>query len=338
MKLPKDLRALLKERGHVRNLVKLLPEKWPEVQKVFTASGLSIAEFMFLGLGNKQGYCACGKPTRFLNFVDGYKATCPRTCEVSKRLFKERKEKTLIERYGVTHQMRVPEVKQAVWDTMQARYGAKTTLQSKELKAKVRKTNQDRYGANTFMVSDEGRQYLSTIAKTTQKQREKTMQQRYGVNSPMQIPEVQLRQQETSMLFKTVKIGRKEFRVRGYEGLALTYLHEEKGVPVKAMRVAADHELPTVKYEHAGKARWYFPDIMLVKPKRKVLIEVKSIYTIARTREQGERVLAKFKAASKNHEFWLMLIHKKQVILIKDPGRFTVSNLLARVDVKPAYA
>lgn len=241
------------------------------------------------------------------------------------------------ERYGVTHQMHIPEVKQAMWGTMVERYGAKTTLQSKKLKAQVRRTNKERYGATTFLVSDEGRKHLAKISKETQKHREQTMQERYGVNSPMQIPAVQKKQQETAMLFKTVKIGRKEFRVRGYEGLALMYLHEQKKVPVKAMRVAADHELPTVRYRHKGKPRWYFPDIMLIKPGRQVLIEVKSIYTIARTKEQEGRAIAKFKAASVEHEFWLILIHKKKVVLIKDPGRFTVRQLLGRVGVKPSY-
>ena len=139
------------------------------------------------------------------------------------------------------------------------------------------------------------------------------------------------------MLLKTVKIGRESFRVRGYEGKALKYLHEEKSVPIKALRVSADHELPTIHYTHGGRPRWYFPDIMIETKKRKILIEVKSIYTIARSLKQEKQVIAKFKAANEQHEFWLLLIHQKQFVLIKNPARYTVAQILSKVGVTRPY-
>lgn len=76
---------------------------------------------------------------------------------------------------------------------------------------------------------------------------------------------------------KTVRIGRRNFDVQGYEEQALRWIVENTPTKASDIEVYAGGKVPFIKWEEAGKERYHFPDFYIRKQNR--FCEVKSVST-----------------------------------------------------------
>ncbi len=102
--------------------------------------------------------------------------------------FKEKKKKTSIEKYGVAHSFASETVKQKIKETNLLRYGVEYSLQSEEIRAKGTVTMVELYGVEHASQSDE-----------LKDKRVQTYRERYGVDSPLQNKEVLQRRKQTNL-------------------------------------------------------------------------------------------------------------------------------------------
>lgn len=103
-----------------------------------------------------------------------------------------------------------------------------------------------------------------------------------------------------------VKIGKRVVRVQGYEPLALKYL-KSVGCNLRKLCIYTDEGKPTFTYTLSGKKRLYIPDFYY-PPKQRV-VEVKSLWTFLRTKEEYRKNVAKAKAViSSGYRYALLLM------------------------------
>lgn len=113
------------------------------------------------------------------------------------------------------------------------------------------------------------------------------------------------RARKDRMFIKTMTYNETFFRHQGYEDLAIKELCNS-GIDIKTIITNIDRNLPVIRYEFDGKQRWHFPDIGIKETK--VLIEVKSVYTLCRTESVFSRNKAKARTAvSQGFDYRLML-------------------------------
>jgi hypothetical protein len=104
----------------------------------------------------------------------------------------------------------------------------------------------------------------------------------------MQVAEFFEKQQNSAFSTKTFIVGKKEFKIQGYENKAISVLLAE-GYTADDIETGKCN-IPSFIYTYKGKEHRYYPDIFIVKEKR--IIEVKSQYTF---KIDLERNLAKKK-------------------------------------------
>lgn len=161
-----------------------------------------------------------------------------------------------------------PEVRNKIESTLFKNYGETITWKVKSIKSKSTKTMLERYG-----VDNPGK--LDKFKKA----RNKTMLERYGVEHNMQSRELFEKQKLSGFKQFLVKIGKKEFKVRGYEDIALDYLYSKLKIPTKFIINNYEQGMPSIPWIKDGKLRYYHPDIYAKIKNRWWLIEVKSTYT-----------------------------------------------------------
>ena len=151
-------------------------------------------------------YCPTHDVTAYISysrFLIGQTACTP--CSVEKRKttvmekygvehnmhLQENKDKikaTCMERYGVDSPLKLEEVKEKRYATMTEKYGVKHPAQNEEIKEQMRLTNQERRGVDHPAQCPEVR-----------KKTEDTNMERYGFKNPFENPEFALKRQETLM-------------------------------------------------------------------------------------------------------------------------------------------
>lgn len=170
---------------------------------------------------------------------------------------KDKKKDTFIERYGVDHQLKIPEIAASV--------SRKNTDNATERLGKSHITNLKRYGCENPSANVDVKQ-----------RRTNTMIERFGVENASQNVEVHAKKMRSGYRTKEfIFPSGKTVCVQGYEPQALTEL----------LRIYTEDEIitdtllkPTIPYKDTdGKDHIYFPDIYI--PKDNKLIEVKSRYT-----------------------------------------------------------
>ena len=102
--------------------------------------------------------------------------------------FKEKKKATSLERFGVEHGSQTEHCKQKTKETNLLRYGVEHSLQSAEIRAKGTATMVELYGVEHSCQSEEIRE-----------KRVQTYRERYGVDSPLQNKEILQRRKNTNM-------------------------------------------------------------------------------------------------------------------------------------------
>lgn len=237
------------------------------------------------------------------------------TCFLCNTHKKQHQQATLrrnnLDTYGYENVSQIPEVQAKVRQTNQSRLGVDYPVQSPEVMAKARQTNLDKLGVEHALQSEEmmakfratnltrrGVEYPMQSREVMAKSRQTNLD-KLGVEYAMQDPVICERGQKTRFKFKdyTFEDGTVQ-NVQGYEPYALQRL--ERMGEVASDILTGKGEVPAVWYETKGKRHRYFVDIFV--PKEKLLIEVKSTYTlkndfekIRATREQSEALGYEFK-------------------------------------------
>lgn len=174
-----------------------------------------------------NGICKiCGKPTRFVNLVDGFKMYCSTKCAMSDSVIrekvsqktkaateqikqrnldkygvewttqldsqKEKSKQTCLEKYGTEHPMRSKEIQQKRNKSTLDHLGVEFATQSKEIQKKIKETNIEKYGVDCPLQQETVRQSAISNAWNdgARQKRIKTTNDLYGVNTNLQRPEV----------------------------------------------------------------------------------------------------------------------------------------------------
>ncbi len=335
--LPKYIVDIIGERGHLRNLEKLMARDCPKILGRLLSKYPSFNEGVYLELGNERGRCvSCKKPTRFVNFVAGYKTFCGNECRASSPIVSKKRKETCLKRFGTTSPMGSEKVKERFKATMVERYGVEWAMQSEENRMKSIATCLQKYGVRHHVETKEFIDSMRAKAHEIQAKREATFHLRYGRRSPLQVPEIFEQQQRTAQVIKTEIIGGVKFGFRGYEGVVIKFL-VSRGIDPKRIVNRSLEGLQSVKYlDPRGKERYYLPDIWIKGTKQ--LVEVKSTRTLGIDHQPTfDWNLRKFKAVQKaGYDLWLAVSDgRKKVVFFKNPrSRKTIESKLTESGIR----
>jgi hypothetical protein len=119
-----------------------------------------------------QVFCRCGRTTTFhKNWQDGYRKYCTPKCAQTDNSTKEKRRKSVIEKYGVDNIAKLDETKKKQESTNLERYGTKSSFQNKDVKNKWKYTIQKKLGVSHISKSQVIKDKIS-----------KTIENRYGVD------------------------------------------------------------------------------------------------------------------------------------------------------------
>lgn len=175
-----------------------------------------------------DGICKiCGKPTRFVNLIIGFKTYCSTKCAMSDSVIrekvsqktkeatenikqrnlakygvewttqldsqKEKSKKTSLIKYGTEHPMQNVDIQKRRNTSTLEHLGVEFATQSKEIQNKIKETNIEKYGVDCPLQQENVRQYTTKNAWNAEarQKRIKTTNDRYGVNTNVQRPEIQ---------------------------------------------------------------------------------------------------------------------------------------------------
>lgn len=174
-----------------------------------------------------DGICKiCGKPTRFVNLISGFKTYCSTKCAMSDSVIrekvsqktkeatenikqhnlakygvewttqldsqKEKSRKTSLIKYGTEHPMQNTDIQKKRNNSTLEHLGVEFAAQSKEVQNKIKETNIEKYGVDCPLQQENVRQCAIKNAwnDEARQKRIKTTNDRYGVNTNLQRPEV----------------------------------------------------------------------------------------------------------------------------------------------------
>ena len=127
-------------------------------------------------------------------------------------------------------------------------------------------------------------------AGTAKKKRVVTMLEKYGVENPMQDPEILHKSFIKAHRYKNYELDGVLFEnLQGYEPQAVFDIHKNEilGEPIKLKEIIVDSKIiPTLYYTWNDSNRKYFPDMYI--PKLNMLVEVKSEYTYNQHKERND--------------------------------------------------
>ena len=260
-----------------------------------------------------------------------YKEFCSKVCANASGAIKERRERTLLKKYGVVNPWQADQVKEKIAKTNLERYGRENPSGAPEILAKKRATSRRRFGVDHHMLSEEGKAlHVAAVIKKygvtngmhleeTKAKIRNTNLERYGAPNPMQnpqiaeyctkravascmkkygvpnamlSPQVLAKWQASYGKRKKAVFGNSEVYVQGYEKFALEALYAIK--PFDRISTSIKHTR-SVPYEFNGKQRRYVPDAKVRMLDGSIrIVEVKSWFTL-----RAATNIAKFKAATK---------------------------------------
>jgi len=193
----------------------------------------------------------------------------------------EKREKTNLERYGVTCTLNSSESIKKKKKTWKEHYGVCHPSQSPEVRLKTINTCMERYGVTSPLKSD-----------IIQDRMISTCVHRYGVSNPSQYPEFS--RKALGSLFRTKPYTLPSGRIvklLGYEPQFLDYVFDNK------IFSEDEIEYSPARVEYIGfdnKKHYYFPDFYISKIN--LLIEIKSKWT----ETQDKNLLLKERACIRN--------------------------------------
>jgi hypothetical protein len=231
----------------------------------------------------------------------------------------------LVKKYGVENVFQSDTIKAQIETTFKNRYGVRNAQQVKEIRNRTRISNIEKYGQDGWnpeqtkktMQEKYGVDYPLQSPAIREKIR-LTSQARYGTDSPMQNAEIfercQRAQEKARYRFKQVELPSGDVRwAQGYEPQVINYLLQSD---ISETDLKTDRtDIPVIRYFFENRERIYFPDIFI--PSKNMLIEVKSGYTWVKDILKN---LAKHDAA-KNAGF-------RHLIVIWDDNKNNIKELI----------
>jgi len=109
--------------------------------------------YNYLNSMAKLPKCACGGELKFISFKEGYRKYCSIRCATNSLEYKEKKENTLIEKYGVKNISQSELIKKKKELTLLNNYGVSHPLKSMVIKKRVVITNNCRWGVDNVSQS-----------------------------------------------------------------------------------------------------------------------------------------------------------------------------------------
>ncbi len=279
--------------------------------KVLTYTGKTYSERVARAVLGAEQNCFCGEPLKYKPSTGLFSKTCSQACSSVSAARLDKIKTTTLERHGaIGFQL------QKTKDTLQSKYGGNPITNAK-VKAKAKGTLLKNYGVDNPSQS-----------KVIQKRKEALSLGRYGVRNPNQTKSAAAKSLDSAFKRKEYKLGRRLIKVQGYEPQALDYMRKAK---VKASDICTVWEktIPSIKYSNAkNRGCVYFPDFYI--PRKNVLVEVKSIYTIAPNKAQWKLNKRKFKACSdQGYKLIVMVMEQNgsRVILPSDWMSMTFTQI-----------
>lgn len=336
-RVPKSIMEVYLERGHLRGMAPVVG-KHQSFRDAVASSSYPLAAIMAVASGTKQPRCkVCNT---FTSWKGGsFWEYCSAACAYSDQEYWSKRQEAYREEHGVSHHMHTSEVKKKVQDSMIRKHGVPWAMMSESIRNKSKSTCLREYGGEHYASSPAGLASMHERGsfQKAQSTRKETMRRRYGVSSPLQIPEVLEKQQTSARRRKMVTIGGRTFSLQGSEDVVIRHLVTEKKVPVSRIDVTASEGVPTIGWTDRfnNKQRAYFPDLAVRMKDRYVVVEVKSEFTLC---SALERNFCKFRAAlTEGHELWLAVVTRKgrltqSIDWIRDPGRMTYAEFRKQVN------
>lgn len=157
-----------------------------------------------------------------------------------------------------------------------------------------------------------------TIGRDRKKENKKTQDtlfKKYGVRNCSRVPRFHKKQQQSSFSAKLYMLpSGKVIELQGYEPRCIDFLLDNQKYHENDILTDLE-DMPTIWYfnPYKKKRARYFPDIFI--PSEKIVIEVKSTYTLTL---EYERNIAKFNATTKSgYELHLYVFDEKQLCYVK---------------------
>lgn len=338
-RIPDEVMKVYLERGHMRGMTPLLQRKYPSLWNFVSNHRYPVGAIMQVASGCEQTRCkVCNG---FTPWQKGSFATyCGDRCAYNDPEYWSNRQQAYRDKHGVDHHMQVPSVKKRVKATMIKNHGVPWAMMSSAVREKSAEVCRERYGGDSYAGSPVGAQEMREGGSHSRAQstREKTFMKRYGVTSPLQVPEFLQKQQRSARARKSLRIGGHAFRVQGSEDVVIRYLVDHKNVDPSLIKVTAKEGVPTLWYQTTKggqiKRRAYFPDLVIEDGEAAKIIEVKSEYTLV---SGIERNYIKFKAAEEaGHDLWLAVVTRKgrsteAVDWIHRPGQYSKKGFFREV-------
>lgn len=124
---------------------------------------------------NERPVCkTCGNYVKFISVGKGYAKYCSKKCSANGEESREKMKQTLLEKYGVTSNLHIPEVEKRIKENNLKKYGYENPAKSDIVKEKQAKTNIGKYGAKCSLQN-----------KDVQEKTKRTMIEKYGTTVPL---------------------------------------------------------------------------------------------------------------------------------------------------------
>lgn len=107
----------------------------------------------------------CGKRTRFYGIGIGFKPFCSAKCSQNNIETKNKKEKTCLEHYGVTNNLKSEIIKKQIKETNIKKYGYENPGQVPEIKEKIKNVFINKYGTESYMETNEFKEKSKNTCK-----------------------------------------------------------------------------------------------------------------------------------------------------------------------------
>ena len=111
-----------------------------------------------------------------------------KNCTFNQEGFKEKRKKTMIEKYGVEYATQNEELREKTKQTIKEKYGVSNVSEVPAFQEKRRQTNLDRYGNESFLGSEEG-----------ERRKKEGLLKKYGVENAFQSEEVKEKIKQTNL-------------------------------------------------------------------------------------------------------------------------------------------
>lgn len=290
---------------------------------------------IYLKKEKEENCIICDKITKYRGIIEGYNSTCSRNCAHKYR------QKVLQEKYGVTNQFQLEEIKRKSKQTIIEKYGVdniskteyaknkkaetclqnlgvKCPFQSEEVKQSSILTIREKYGntsANNIGQIEQIKDKIKNTKKikhgdeyfTNRQKADETIKNKYNVTNAMFVKEFA---DKAAINGGGKAIAKKYITCFGDE-ILIQGTYEEKFVNFCEKNGFRIINGPTIQYYYENQYKNYRVDFEVLKENKKILVEIKSSYWYDKFRDQVD---AKSKFAieycSQNNMTYQLLIDK----------------------------